>query len=67
MDALTDHIRVEMDLAKRKQLCHQAQEFAAHDLPYIPLWYTDVLSVHNKRLGDLPLSPTGDYQLLSVP
>jgi len=67
MDALTDQIRVEMDREKRKQLCHQAQQLAAHDLPYIPLWYTDVLSVHAKRLGDLPLSPAGDYQFLSTP
>jgi len=67
MDALTDQIRVEMDRDKRKQLCHQAQQLAAQDLPYIPLWYTDVLSVHAKRLGNLELSPTGDYQFLSAP
>ena len=67
MDALTDQIRVEMDREKRKQLCHQAQQLAAEDLPYVPLWYPDVVSVHAKRLGDLPLSPTGDYQFLSAP
>ena len=67
MDSLTDQIRVEMDRDKRKQLCHQAQQLAAHDLPYIPLWYTDVISVHAKRLGNLDLSPTGDYQFLSTP
>ncbi len=67
MDALTDQIRVEMDREKRKQLCHKAQQLAADDLPYIPLWYPDVVSVHAKRLGDLPLSPTGDYQFLCAP
>jgi peptide/nickel transport system substrate-binding protein len=67
MDALTDQIRTEMDREKRKQLCYQAQQLAAEDLPYIPLWYPDVVSVHAKRLGDLPLSPTGDYQFLSAP
>ena len=67
MDALTDQIRTEMDREKRKQLCHEAQQLAAEDLPYIPLWYPDVVSVHAKRLGDLPLSPTGDYQFLSAP
>jgi len=56
-----------MDREKREQLCHQAQQLAAEDLPYIPLWYPDVVSVHAKRLGDLPLSPTGDYQFLSAP
>lgn len=66
MDALTDQIRVEMDREKRKQLCHEAQQLAAEDLPYIPLWYPDVVSVHAKRLGDFPLFPTGDYQFLSA-
>lgn len=67
MDALTDQIRTEMNREKRKQLCHEAQQLAAEDLPYIPLWYPHVVSVHAKRLRDLPLSPTGDYQFLSAP
>jgi peptide/nickel transport system substrate-binding protein len=67
MDELTDAIRVEMDPVKRKQLTCEAQKLAAADLPYIPLWYNDVISVHQRRLGNLQLSPTGDYEFLSTP
>ena len=65
MDALTDQIRVEMDRTKRKELCSEAQKLFAEDLPYIPLWFTDVVSVHSRSLGDLHLSPTGDYDFLT--
>ena len=67
MDELTDAIRVEMDPVKRKQLTCEAQKLAASDLPYIPLWYNDIISVHQRRLGNLQLSPTGDYEFLSTP
>src|SRR5262249_4069018 len=58
IDALTDQIRMEMDQEKRKQLCSETQKILADDLPYIPLWFYDALSVHRRTLGDLPLSLT---------
>ena len=67
LDELTDAIRVEMDPVKRKQLTCEAQKLAATDLPYIPLWYNDIVSVHQRRFGNLQLSPTGDYEFLSTP
>jgi peptide/nickel transport system substrate-binding protein len=66
IDALTDQIRVEMDQEKRKTLCSEVQKILADDLPYIPMWFTDVVSVHRRELGDLQLSPTGDYDFLST-
>ena len=66
VDALTDQIRVEMDQEKRKALCSEVQKILADDLPYIPMWFTDVVSVHRRELGDLQLSPTGDYDFLST-
>jgi peptide/nickel transport system substrate-binding protein len=65
MDALTDQIRTEMNQDKRKTLCSEAQKILADDLPYLPLWFTDAISVHRKSLGDLPLSPTGDFDFLT--
>jgi peptide/nickel transport system substrate-binding protein len=65
MDALTDQIRTEMDQEKRNALCSEAQKILADDLPYLPLWFTDAISVHRKSLGDLPLSPTGDFDFLN--
>jgi peptide/nickel transport system substrate-binding protein len=64
IDALTDQIRTEMDQEKRKALCSQVQKILADDLPYLPMWFTDSVSVHRRTLGDLPLSPTGDFDFL---
>jgi peptide/nickel transport system substrate-binding protein len=66
VDALTDQIRVEMDREKRKALSSEVQKILAADLPYLPLWFTDVVSVHKRSLGDLPLSSTADYDFLST-
>jgi peptide/nickel transport system substrate-binding protein len=65
MDALADQIRVEMDREKRKALCSEAQKILADDLPYLPMWFGDAVSVHRKDLGDLPLSPSGDFDFLA--
>jgi len=66
VDELTDQIRVEMDREKRKVECSEVQKILADDLPYLPLWFADVVSVHRRELGDLPLSPTGDYDFLTA-
>jgi peptide/nickel transport system substrate-binding protein len=66
IDALTDQIRTEMDREKRKALCSETQKILADDLPYLPLWFTDVVSVHRRSLGDLPLSPTADFDFLAT-
>ena len=66
VDALTDQIRVEMNRGKRKVLCSEVQKILADDLPYIPMWFTDVVSVHRRELGELQLSPTGDYDFLTT-
>jgi ABC-type transport system substrate-binding protein len=55
---------VESKQAKRKQLCSEVQKIVADDLPYIPIWFTDVVSVHRRELGDLAVSPTGEYDFL---
>jgi ABC-type transport system substrate-binding protein len=54
-----------MDQEKRKLLCSEVQKILADDLPYLPLWFVDVVSVHRRSLGDLPLSPTGDFDFLA--
>ncbi len=66
IDALTDQIRTEMDREKRKALCSEAQKILADDLPYLPLWFADVVSVHRRALGDLALSPTADFDFLAT-
>jgi len=64
VDELTDAIRVETNSEKRKALTSEVQKIVAQDLPYVPLWWADVVSVHRREMGELELSPTGDYEFL---
>lgn len=66
IDQLTELIRGEANQEKRKELCSQTQKILADDLPYLPLWFSDVISVHRRSLGELPLSPTADYDFLGA-
>ena len=66
IDALTDQIRVEMNQEKRKALCSEVQKILADDLPYLPLWFNDVVSVHRRSLGTLDLPSTGNYNFLTT-
>jgi ABC-type transport system substrate-binding protein len=65
IDAFVDQIRTETDREKRKVLSSEVQKILADDLTYLPLWFIDVVSVHRRMLGDLQLSPTGDYDFLT--
>lgn len=51
---------------KRKALCSEIQKILAEDLPYLPLWFNDVVSVHRRSLGQLDLSSSGDYNFLAT-
>jgi len=66
IDALTDQIRVEMNQEKRKTLCSEVQKILADELPYLPLWFNDVVSVHRRALGTLDLPSTGNYNFLTT-
>ena len=64
LDALLDQARVESDQEKRRAIFSQIQKIVAEDAPYISLWFMDNVSVHRKRISDVQLSPTGDYDFL---
>jgi ABC-type transport system substrate-binding protein len=53
-----------MNQEKRKALCSEVQKNLAEDLPYLPLWFNNVVSVHRRSLGVLDLSSTADYNFL---
>jgi peptide/nickel transport system substrate-binding protein len=65
VDALLDQARVENDRGKRRELFGKAQKIIAADLPYVSLWFMDNISVHQKRISDVQISPTGDFDFLS--
>jgi peptide/nickel transport system substrate-binding protein len=64
IDSLIAQARVEVDVQKRRELFSKAQKIISEDLPYISLWFMDNVSVHRKRISDVQLSPTGDYDFL---
>jgi peptide/nickel transport system substrate-binding protein len=50
VDELTGAIQTETNHEKRKLYCSEVQKIVAEDLPYISLWYVDVVSVHRRGL-----------------
>jgi peptide/nickel transport system substrate-binding protein len=64
LDALIDQARGELDQNTRKQIYAEIQQILAEDLPYVNLWYLDNVMVHTKRVRNLTLNPSGDYDFL---
>lgn len=60
-----DGIRMEMNREKRKELCSEVQKILANEVPYVPLWFKDVTSVHRRETGEIALSPAGGYEFLA--
>jgi ABC-type transport system substrate-binding protein len=65
VDALLGQARVETDQEKRRALFGKVQKIIAQDLPYQSLWFMDNVSVHRRRISDMQISPTGDYDFLT--
>ena len=66
LDALINQARSQLDQNARKQLYAQIQELVASDLPYINLWYWDNVVVHTRRVHNLTLNPSGNYDFLKT-
>jgi ABC-type transport system substrate-binding protein len=64
-----DHLiaagRTAPDLEGRRAAYQAIQRILNADLPYIHLWYVDNVAVHNKRLSNLNLFPSGNYDFLT--
>lgn len=64
VDMLLDQARVEGDMEKRRELFGKVEKIISEDLPYLSLWFMDNVSVHRKRISNVTISPTGDYDFL---
>jgi peptide/nickel transport system substrate-binding protein len=64
VDALIDEGRRELDPSRRKQIYDELQRIIAEDLPYVNLWYLDNVIVHSKRVHDVGLTASGNYDFL---
>ncbi|HMB82885.1 MAG TPA: hypothetical protein VKI40_02430, partial [Terriglobales bacterium] len=66
VDSLIDQARRETDQNVRKRLYAEVQEILAQDVPSINLWYLDNVLVHARRLRNVSLNPSGNYDFLKT-
>ena len=60
-DVLIEKAFNETDRAKSKDLYVQAQTIISRDLPLLPLWYPSNVVIVSKRIGNVKISPSGDW------
>jgi peptide/nickel transport system substrate-binding protein len=63
---LIDQARRETDQNVRKRLYAEVQEILAQDVPSINLWYFDNVLVHTRRVRNVTLNPSGNYDFLKT-
>jgi peptide/nickel transport system substrate-binding protein len=66
IDALINQGRAETDPSRRKPVYAEIQCILASDMPYINLWFLDNVLVHSRRVRNLPLNPSGNYDFLKT-
>jgi len=66
LDALIKEGRSETDPSRRKAVYADIQTILATDLPYINLWFLDNVLVHTRRVRNLTLNPSGNYDFLKT-
>jgi peptide/nickel transport system substrate-binding protein len=66
VDRLIDEGRSVLDQQQRKKIYAEVQEILEHDLPYVNLWYMDNVVVHSRRVKNLNVSPSGNYDFLKT-
>jgi peptide/nickel transport system substrate-binding protein len=64
LDALIREAGTSGDQAQRRTDYVKVQQILAEDLPSINLWYLDAVLVHTKRLGNIRLSSSGNFDFL---
>ncbi len=52
------------DREQAKQLYFRAQEIVSNDLPMLPLWYPANMVVSNKRIGNIKVNSSGDWNFI---
>ena len=65
VDELIEFARREIDMDKRKEAYKEIQRIVAEELPYISLFYLDVVCVSNKRIEGIQLYPDGNFDFLT--
>lgn len=66
LDMLIDQARGELDQEHRKRLYAEIQQILVVDQPYVELWYQDNVMVHSRRVRNITLNPSGNYDFLKT-
>jgi peptide/nickel transport system substrate-binding protein len=66
MDQLLEEAEVTLDTGRRRAIFSQVQKLAASDLPYIPLWWIDTVTVMTRRIGGFAPYPNGSLISLAA-
>ena len=66
IDNLINDAQRETDQNVRKRLYGEVQEILAQDVPSINLWYFDNVLVHTRRVSNISLNPSGNYDFLKT-
>jgi ABC-type transport system substrate-binding protein len=66
VDRLIDDARASVDRLRLKADYDGIQQIVARELPYINLWYFDNVLVHSRRLRNVHLSSSGNYDFLKT-
>lgn len=64
VDKLVEQAINEVDRNKAKELYVEAWGVISNDLPLFPLWYPANMVVANKRIGNIKISPSGDWSFI---
>ena len=65
VDRLIEAGRNTTDTELRRAAYVRVQRILNQELPYIHLWYTDNIAVHNRRLSNIQLFPSGNFDFLT--
>lgn len=64
VDKLIEEAFNSTDRARAKELYSKAQDIISNDVPMYPLWYPANMAVFNKRIGNVKISPSGDFSFI---
>lgn len=64
VDKLVEQAVNETDRAKAKQLYVDAWAIISNELPLFPLWYPANMVITSKRIGNVKISPSGDWSFI---
>jgi len=66
MDRLLETAEVTLDPVRRRTIFSAVQKLAAGDLPYVPLWWIDTVTVTTRRLDGFEPYPNGSLISLAT-